>query len=74
MCAIYLEWYSSVACKRSISDTSLHPDEVMCYVYNEQYQKFDLTPLIKQHGGYSVKAADENTQFLINVCRDITAG
>lgn len=67
-CDTYIEWYSSVACQKSVTASF-----VPCYVYGSKTQRYDLSPLIKSKGAYRVETMDDS-DFFINVCRDITPG
>ncbi|XP_078698219.1 cation-independent mannose-6-phosphate receptor-like isoform X2 [Branchiostoma floridae x Branchiostoma belcheri] len=67
-CTTYFDWDSTVACT-SVQRPA--QKEVKCYVYGVDGKKRDLTPLIRQNGGYLVDSAGER-DFYINVCRDIT--
>ena len=42
-----------------------------CYVFDGEFKKHDLNPLIKISGGYLVDDSDPDTSLFINVCRDI---
>ena len=64
-CDTYFEWHTSVLCK-----TPPSAKEVKCHVYDSEGYKRDLSPLIKQTGGYLVDSAGDR-DFYINVCRDI---
>ena len=70
-CTYFFEWHSTVACKSSPSTQAVH--EVPCSLYDNNNQKRDLSPLIKQQGGHRVDS-DTETQLFINVCRNITPG
>ena len=69
-CDTYIEWYSSVACKKDVTGAA---NFVPCYVYGAEGEKYDLSPLIRSSGGYRVETMDDS-EFFINVCRDIKPG
>ena len=48
--------------------------EVKCYLYDEDGNRFDLSPLTKKKGGYRAMSSDQETEIYINVCRDIVPG
>ncbi|XP_055888521.1 cation-independent mannose-6-phosphate receptor-like [Biomphalaria glabrata] len=67
ICTVQFEWESYLFCQKLPT-----PDkEVPCAVVKDG-SLIDLTPLIKLTGGYSVDSENDQTQILINVCRDIT--
>ncbi|XP_038048004.1 cation-independent mannose-6-phosphate receptor-like [Patiria miniata] len=68
-CTYFFEWHSTVACK-NLATAAVH--EVPCSVYDNNNKKRDLTPLIKQQGGYKVDSDATDQDLYINVCRDIT--
>lgn len=45
--------------------------QVPCYVFDGEFKKHDLNPLIKLSGAYLVDDSDPDTSLFINVCRDI---
>ena len=47
--------------------------EVKCYLYDDDGNRYDLSPLAKKKGGYHVTAGPD-TDLYINVCRDIVPG
>ncbi|XP_071800837.1 cation-independent mannose-6-phosphate receptor-like [Asterias amurensis] len=65
-CTYFFEWHSTVACKSSPA-----VNEVRCSLYDNNYKKRDLSPLIKERGGYKVDSHID-AELYINVCRDIT--
>lgn len=67
-CVHYFEWRTSAACKKDIFKAN---KEVPCYVFDAEYKKHDLNPLIKTSGGYWVDDSDPDISLVINVCRDI---
>ncbi|XP_070567815.1 cation-independent mannose-6-phosphate receptor-like [Ptychodera flava] len=67
-CTYFFEWYSTVACK---AVTNPAKEEVKCFVYDNDHNKRDLSPLVKTVGGYLVDSEDGEDLY-INVCRDIT--
>ncbi|XP_077611202.1 cation-independent mannose-6-phosphate receptor [Crocuta crocuta] len=67
-CVHYFEWRTSAACKKDIFKAN---KEVPCYVFDGEFKKHDLNPLIKISGGYLVDDSDPDTSLFINVCRDI---
>ncbi|XP_022089875.1 cation-independent mannose-6-phosphate receptor-like [Acanthaster planci] len=68
-CTYFFEWHSTVACKNLVT-APIH--EVPCSVYDNGNKKRDLTPLIKQLGGYKVDSETADQDLYINVCRDLT--
>nr|XP_060473234.1 cation-independent mannose-6-phosphate receptor [Panthera onca] len=67
-CVHYFEWRTTAACKKDIFKAN---KEVPCYVFDGEFKKHDLNPLIKISGGYLVDDSDPDTSLFINVCRDI---
>uniref|UniRef100_A0A673TKJ8 Cation-independent mannose-6-phosphate receptor n=1 Tax=Suricata suricatta TaxID=37032 RepID=A0A673TKJ8_SURSU len=67
-CVHYFEWRTSAACRKDIFKAK---KEVPCYVFDGEFKKHDLNPLIKISGGYLVDDSDPDTSLFINVCRDI---
>ena len=49
-------------------------NEVKCYLYDDDGNRFDLSPLAKKKGGYHAMSSDGETEIYINVCRDIVPG
>ncbi|CAJ0951949.1 unnamed protein product [Ranitomeya imitator] len=45
--------------------------QVPCYVFDSDYKKHDLNPLIKTSGGHLVNDWDPNSDLYINICRTI---
>ncbi|XP_010170778.1 cation-independent mannose-6-phosphate receptor-like [Antrostomus carolinensis] len=66
-CVHYFEWRTFVACKK---DSFKPAKEVPCYVFDKDWKKHDLNPLIKVSGHYLVDDSDDESLF-INVCRDL---
>ncbi|KAH9498512.1 Cation-independent mannose-6-phosphate receptor [Bulinus truncatus] len=66
-CSVHFEWASYLFCK----NIPVPDKEVPCSVVKDG-SLIDLTPLIKLNGGYPVESTDDQTDILINVCRDIT--
>ncbi|XP_068088128.1 cation-independent mannose-6-phosphate receptor [Hyperolius riggenbachi] len=67
-CVHYFEWRTYSACKKG----KFKPiKEVPCYVFDSDYKKHDLNPLIKTSGGYLVDDSDDESDLYINVCRTI---
>ena len=67
-CSFYFEWESFEFC----TDLAYPANEIPCFVYNNS-QLIDLSPLTKLKGGYLVDS-ENNRDFYINVCRDLTPG
>ncbi|XP_075410409.1 cation-independent mannose-6-phosphate receptor isoform X1 [Tenrec ecaudatus] len=67
-CVHYFEWRTSAACRK---DTFKAIKEVPCYVFDKEFKKHDLNPLMKSSGAYLVDDSDPDTSLYINVCRDI---
>ena len=69
-CVNYFIWETDVMC------TGNKPDfkEVKCYLYDDDGNRFDLSPLAKKKGGYHAISSDSQTEIYINVCRDIAPG
>ncbi|KAM9666055.1 cation-independent mannose-6-phosphate receptor [Trichechus inunguis] len=67
-CVHYFEWRTSAACKKGMFKAR---KEVPCYVFDAEFKKHDLNPLIRSSGGYLVDDSDPGTSLFINVCRDI---
>ncbi|KAG1683720.1 Cation-independent mannose-6-phosphate receptor [Nymphon striatum] len=59
-------FYSSAACTQDESKRIMK--QVPCYVYDSKFQKRDLSPLIKDNGGYELKTPFKGSKFFINVC------
>jgi len=73
-CDNYFEWNTVAACKSKGSVTSdITAAESICYTFDKQGRKRDLSMLIKLTDAYSVMTDDGSTMY-INVCRDISAG
>ncbi|XP_018421109.1 PREDICTED: cation-independent mannose-6-phosphate receptor [Nanorana parkeri] len=67
-CVNYFEWRTFTACKKN----KFKPiEEVPCYVFDVDYKKHDLNPLIRTSGGYLVNDWDPDSELYINVCRTI---
>ncbi|KAM4042759.1 cation-independent mannose-6-phosphate receptor [Anomaloglossus baeobatrachus] len=67
-CVHYFEWRTFTACKKN----KFKPiKEVPCYVFDSDYKKHDLNPLIKTSGGHLVNDWDPNSDLYINICRTI---
>ncbi|XP_044144786.1 cation-independent mannose-6-phosphate receptor isoform X2 [Bufo gargarizans] len=67
-CVHYFEWRTFPACKKN----KFKPiKEVPCYVFDSDYKKHDLNPLIKTSGGHSVNSWDHGSDLYINICRTI---
>ncbi|KAM5165693.1 cation-independent mannose-6-phosphate receptor [Mantella aurantiaca] len=67
-CVHYFEWRTFTACKKS----KFKPiQEVPCYVFDADYKKHDLNPLIRTSGGYLVDDWDPDSDLYINICRTI---
>ncbi|XP_069811536.1 cation-independent mannose-6-phosphate receptor [Dendropsophus ebraccatus] len=67
-CVHYFEWRTFTACKKN----KFKPiKEVPCYVFDSDYKKHDLNPLIKTAGGHLVNDWDPNSDLYINICRTI---
>ncbi|XP_075123765.1 cation-independent mannose-6-phosphate receptor isoform X2 [Leptodactylus fuscus] len=67
-CVHYFEWRTYSACKKN----KFKPNkEVPCYVFDSDYKKHDLNPLIKTSGGYLVNDWDPDSDLYINICRTI---
>ncbi|XP_066452075.1 cation-independent mannose-6-phosphate receptor [Eleutherodactylus coqui] len=67
-CVHYFEWRTFTACKKN----KFKPiKEVPCYVFDSDYKKHDLNPLIKTSGGHLVNDWDPDSDLYINICRTI---
>lgn len=67
-CVHYFEWRTFTACKKN----KFKPiKEVPCYIFDADYKKHDLNPLIRTTGGYLVDDWDPDSDLYINVCRTI---
>ncbi|XP_045197868.2 cation-independent mannose-6-phosphate receptor-like isoform X2 [Mercenaria mercenaria] len=66
-CVSYFEWETNLYCT-----TRNTVKEVPCYLYDDQGNRYDLSPLAKTKGGYLV-SSELDTDIYINVCRDIKA-
>ncbi|XP_075719002.1 cation-independent mannose-6-phosphate receptor [Rhinoderma darwinii] len=67
-CVHYFEWRTFTACKKNIFKPI---KEVPCYVFDSDYKKHDLNPLIKTSGGHLVNDWDTDFDLYINICRTI---
>uniref|UniRef100_A0A3Q1JC88 Uncharacterized protein n=1 Tax=Anabas testudineus TaxID=64144 RepID=A0A3Q1JC88_ANATE len=67
-CVHYFEWRSYTACKK---DKFKPHKEVPCYVFDSDWKKHDLNPLIKLNDGYLVDDDDDSFDFYINICRSL---
>ncbi|XP_063773902.1 cation-independent mannose-6-phosphate receptor [Pseudophryne corroboree] len=67
-CVHYFEWSTFAACKKN---TFKPIKEVPCYIFDTDYKKHDLNPLIKTSGVYSVDDWDTEADLYINICRTI---
>ncbi|KAL4233045.1 Cation-independent mannose-6-phosphate receptor [Mactra antiquata] len=65
-CVSYFEWETIVYCKNPPL-----VNEARCYLYDDKWNRYDLSPLTKSKGGYLV-SSEGSTDFYINVCREIT--
>ncbi|XP_072265418.1 cation-independent mannose-6-phosphate receptor [Pyxicephalus adspersus] len=67
-CVHYFEWRTFTACKKN----KFKPiQEVPCYIFDVDYKKHDLNPLIRTTGGYLVDDWDPDSDLYINICRTI---
>ncbi|XP_077950092.1 cation-independent mannose-6-phosphate receptor isoform X1 [Gasterosteus aculeatus] len=67
-CVHYFEWRTYTACKK---DKFKPHKEVPCYVFDSDWKKHDLSPLIKVNDGYLVDDGDDRINFYINICRSL---
>uniref|UniRef100_A0A8D0GH90 Insulin like growth factor 2 receptor n=1 Tax=Sphenodon punctatus TaxID=8508 RepID=A0A8D0GH90_SPHPU len=72
-CVHYFEWRTFVACRKDLfkPKKELILILVPCYVFDDDFKKHDLNPLIKTSGGYLVDDSDADADLYINICRDI---
>lgn len=54
------------------STTSTINPQVPCYVFDSDWKKHDLSPLIKVNDGYLVDDGDDRIDFYINICRSLS--
>ncbi|XP_030577044.1 cation-independent mannose-6-phosphate receptor isoform X2 [Archocentrus centrarchus] len=69
-CVHYFEWKTYAACKK---DKFKPHKEVPCYVFDSDFKKHDLSPLIKLNDGYLVDDGDDSLDFYINICRSLNS-
>ncbi|XP_075059666.1 cation-independent mannose-6-phosphate receptor [Mixophyes fleayi] len=67
-CVHYFEWSTFTACKKNLFKPI---KEVPCYIFDSDYKKHDLNPLIKTSGAYAVDDWDTESDLYINICRTI---
>lgn len=67
----FFEWRTVVKCTGTIKDPE---PQMPCYVYNSTNTLYDLTPLTKLNGGYTVKSSKTDDTVIVNVCRNVTDG
>lgn len=46
--------------------------QVPCYVFDTDWKKHDLSPLIRVRDGFLVDDGDDTIDFYINICRSLS--